>query len=463
MYDIFYVSKYKILPRRWKFFKQQYPTAQKIEQVTCFDDIKSKAFTKMFWIVWDDLNLINDFCLSNYHASKWDESYVHCFLNKETDYARGLTLFPKNYRVSDREFENRYYINKKEIEIIATQNVKKQYDCYILESYDQYLDIVDNSRTEMFWGQWPDIEITDSSVFELWYDPNNGKFDNDRKINHIFLHQTNNTTSYVNGLILFSVEQPISKKEFDRRYLVSKKEHNKLVSKHKLYDVFFISYDELNADENYQRLLSICPRTKRIHGVKGIHQAHIEAAKQSTTDMFWVVDGDAYIIDEFDFNLVYFSFSYEIDCVHVWKSRNPINELEYGNGGVKLLPQKLTLELDVCSLDMTTSISKKFKSMTQVSNETRFNTSEFNTWKSAFRECVKLASKKIFGHCDNETEERLNVWCTAGHNKKFGEFSIRGAIEGKDYGIKHISNPSALNLINNFEWLQNRFIEGKDL
>lgn len=449
MYDIFYVSKFKILPSRWKFFKQQYPTAQKIEQVTCFNDIKSKAFTKMFWIVWDDLEIINDFQLSNYHASKWDESYVHCFLNKETGYARGLTLFPKNYRVSDKEFENRYYINKKEIEILATQNFK--YDHYVIHSFEQYLDILSNSKTEMFWGQWPDIEIIDNSIFDLYYDPYNGEFDNDRKINHIFLHQINNTTSYVNGLILFSVEQPISKKEFDRRYLVSKKEHEKLVSKHKLYDVFFISYDELNADENYQRLLSICPRAKRIHGVKGIHQAHIEAAKQSTTDMFWVVDGDAYIKDEFNFDLVYYIQSYEADCVHVWKSINPINYLEYGNGGVKLLPKKLTLAVDVTSHDMTTSISKKFKIMDVVSNENRFNTNEFNTWKAAFRECVKLAAKIIPGQVNDETEHRLKIWQTVGIEKPYGRYAISGAKEGEAFGTENVDS---LHMINDFDWLK---------
>ena len=39
------------------------------------------------------------------------------------------------------------------------------------------------------------------------------------------------------------------------------------------------------------------PKAKRVHGVKGIHQAHIAAAKLVTTHMFWVVDGDAIVED----------------------------------------------------------------------------------------------------------------------------------------------------------------------
>ena len=63
-----------------------------------------------------------------------------------------------------------------------------------------------------------------------------------------------------------------------------------------MYDIVFISYQEPNADENYNKLLKRFPLAKRVHGVKGIHQAHIEAAKKACTKMFYVVDGDALIL-----------------------------------------------------------------------------------------------------------------------------------------------------------------------
>ena len=44
------------------------------------------------------------------------------------------------------------------------------------------------------------------------------------------------------------------------------------------------------------------------------------------------------------------------DAVHVWRSRNPINDLEYGYGGVKLFPRIATINVDVNKSDMTTSI-----------------------------------------------------------------------------------------------------------
>ena len=52
-----------------------------------------------------------------------------------------------------------------------------------------------------------------------------------------------------------------------------------------MYDMVFISYQEPNADENWDKLKSRFPLARRVHGVKGIHQAHIEAAKKSHTHM----------------------------------------------------------------------------------------------------------------------------------------------------------------------------------
>jgi hypothetical protein len=217
------------------------------------------------------------------------------------------------------------------------------------------------------------------------------------------------------------------------------------------YDIIFISYQEPNADENFAKLKARFPRAQRVHGVKGIHQAHIAAAKKSFTKMFWVVDGDAEIVDTFNFDYVADAWSQE--CVHVWRSINPVNGLEYGYGGVKLLPKALTAKMDITKPDMTTSISPLFKAIDEVSNVTKFNTDPFNSWKSAFRECVKLASKVIDRQDENETVLRLHRWCTVGSDLD----AIAGAIAGQIYGTTHKDSVDALKKINDFEWLQEQF------
>ena len=219
-----------------------------------------------------------------------------------------------------------------------------------------------------------------------------------------------------------------------------------------MYDIVFISYQEPNADANYATLKAKFPMAKRVHGVKGIHQAHIKAAKKCFTKMFWIVDGDAVVNNSFNFD--YVVPEHQLDHVHVWRAKNPINGLEYGYGGVKLFPRQMTIDMDTSKADMTTSISSQFIAVEETSNITAFNTDPFETWKGAFRECAKLSSKTILRQNDEETESRLNIWCTKGGERRCGDFAIAGANAGREFGI---SNMADLNLINNFEWLHEQF------
>lgn len=192
------------------------------------------------------------------------------------------------------------------------------------------------------------------------------------------------------------------------------------------------------------------PISRRVHGVKGIHQAHIAAATKCRTKMFWVVDGDSTILDSFDFHDPAELWKPE-ESVYVYQSQNPINGLSYGYGGIKLLPRERTINMDTTTVDMSTSIGNYFNSVKQIASVTNFNTDPFNTWKSAFRECVKLSSKIIDRQVDSETEERLDTWCTVGADKPYGEYAIAGAKLGRQWGL---DNPNSLNQINNFNWLE---------
>jgi len=449
MYDIFYVSNTAENDAGWQQLKQRYPTAQRLENITSFDQIKKQAFTKMYWVVWDDIILDDNFNLTEYRATAWDDTYIHVFKNGE--FFDGLCLVPKTLSISTREFKHRFYTAKKEINIAAS--TPKPFDVFNIDTFEDYQAALANTTSEMFWVIWPEIEMIDNSIFDFYISHHDVY---NRNENHVFKMLLNNVETY-NGLMLLSKNKPVIKKEIDFRFLVTKKEHDVLVSQLRLYDIIFISYNEPNADENYNTLLNRFPRAKRVHGIKGIHQAHIAAADLSETEMFWVVDGDAVIADDFNFDHQVTNF--ERDIVHVWRSQNPINNLVYGYGGVKLLPKKLTLRVDVDSPDMTTSISKRFKAMPAVSNITAFNTDPFNTWKSAFRECVKLSSKVISGQVNTETEERLETWCTSWISDDIPNvvWAIEGARDGRVYGSENRENKEALAKINDFAWLNEQF------
>lgn len=220
------------------------------------------------------------------------------------------------------------------------------------------------------------------------------------------------------------------------------------------FDIIFLSYDEFTADENFNKLLRRFPRAKRINGVKGICEAHKSAARISETSMFFVVDADAQILPTFDFKK--FPAHLDINTVYVWHSRNPVNNLEYGYGGIKLFPKHAVLSYEGHPVDFTTSVADYMNVIEEVANITCFNTDAFSAWRSAFRECVKLSTGVINGQLSKETEERLNIWCSVGQGE-FANFVIAGANAGRDFGTAHKDQPDMLRLINDFGWLEKKF------
>jgi hypothetical protein len=223
-------------------------------------------------------------------------------------------------------------------------------------------------------------------------------------------------------------------------------------------DVVFISYHEPNAEENWQRVLEKAPWAKRVDGVAGIFEAHKAAAELSDTDMFYVVDGDAYLTDQWQFN--YQPGLFDRDCLYIWSSKNPINDLVYGYGGVKLFSKSKFMKTKKKDyIDLSTTIMPKLKVISKVSNETRFNVDEFSTWRSAFREAVKLRINIVMNSlgCE-ESKLRLEKWSTLGADREYGQFSM----DACQHAVKFVDenyNPSykKLTKINDRLWLEQEF------
>jgi len=213
-------------------------------------------------------------------------------------------------------------------------------------------------------------------------------------------------------------------------------------------DVVFISYNEPNAEDNWARLLELVPYAQRVDGVEGILQAHKAAAKLAQSDMFFVVDGDAYIENARVFD--YQPDIFDRDCTFIWHSRNPVNDLEYGYGGVKLFPRKAVIKARTWkTLDFSTTVNEKIKVIETVSNINQFNVDAVTTWRSAFRECVKLYSSGT-----EENLKRLEVWKSTGLQTEFGKYAIAGAYHAIDFVD---DCPDELAKINDRAWLDEQF------
>lgn len=212
------------------------------------------------------------------------------------------------------------------------------------------------------------------------------------------------------------------------------------------FDVFFISYDEDCAEENWRRVLKKAPQAQRIHGVKGIFEAHKQAASMAKSDMFWVVDADACLEPDWEFD--YKPSIFEFNCVHVWRSRNPFIEETYGYGGVKLFPTEEVKQMQTWENDVTLSVGENFKLMNQISCTSKFNNNALQAYRSAYRECAKLSYK-----ADPDSKRRLQAWLKPDKQQPFAAEVERGA---KD-GVAHFLLNHDMYLINNYEYLKSRY------
>eukprot|EP01037_Dinobryon_pediforme_P020827 gene20827-21537_t len=215
-------------------------------------------------------------------------------------------------------------------------------------------------------------------------------------------------------------------------------------------DVVFVSYEEPNADEHYQRLLSFVPEAKRVHKVAGVINAWSEAAKLASTSHFYLVEADNWILDGFTFD---WPETPPTADIYIWQARNAVNGLVWFNGGLKLMSRASVFSMDRQAVDFFNSMTGKRKIMPGAITETRFNASPFLAWRCGFREGTKLAAGLV-NHPG--LPEVLQTWQTVGADTPFGRWAILGARMGAKFGSEN-AGTDALRIVNDMTWLKAQF------
>ena len=223
-----------------------------------------------------------------------------------------------------------------------------------------------------------------------------------------------------------------------------------------MLDIFFLSYDEPNAEKNWRNLKSRFPHAKRVHGIRGIANAHIEACRKSNTGFFYVVDADAEILDTFDFK--YKPNEYDAEYVHVWHAFNPATGLDYGYGGVKLFHKSLFKDIKN-QLDFSTTLSKGLKVIPEIACITRFNSDPIRAFRGSFRESVKLFvtsnNHELSEEIKREARERLAAWVDPIPTCDYRQFIVAGATAGIVEARKRKNTQDDLLFINDHDLMLN--------
>jgi hypothetical protein len=217
--------------------------------------------------------------------------------------------------------------------------------------------------------------------------------------------------------------------------------------------IYFLYNDETNAEENLARLHVKASHALAVKSIGTIFESHKHIASLCQDDRFYVVDADCWIVDSFNFDK---QIELKPKSVAVFRAKNPINGLVYGHGGIKLFSKDCFSAERLDRPDMTTTLADHYIKLNILASEHRFNYNAYATWRTAFREAVKLSAGVNKNNNDTETKERLTMWCEAGIETELGYFAIQGA----RHGVAYAKSPDVdFNLVNNFAWLDSKFKE----
>ena len=218
-------------------------------------------------------------------------------------------------------------------------------------------------------------------------------------------------------------------------------------------DIVFLSYDELNAEENYKIISDRFPRTKRVHGVEGMDNALKEAARQSDTEWYYAVFAKTALHEDFDFSFKPDRF--QEPKHYIFHAKNMMNGLEYGHMGIVLYNKNIILGMtDDFGIDYT--MSAEHEVIPTVSANAVFNSSPYQTWRTAFRECSKLAQFNAETP-SIDSEYRLDVWTTQAKGE-YDEWCLNGANDGVEYYKQNAGNKTELMKAFRWDWLREYFV-----
>ena len=222
-------------------------------------------------------------------------------------------------------------------------------------------------------------------------------------------------------------------------------------------DIIFLSNGEACADANYEHLLKITKgldnNVVRLDGINGRVKSQHTAAKTATTPWYFLVNGKLKVNSTFDFN--WQPDRLQVPKHYIFNATNPVNGLEYGHQAIVANNKRLTLDTKGVGLDFT--LDSEHEVVPLNCGIATYNTSAWDTWRTAFREVIKLRHSGT-----DENKERLHAWLTIG-NGAFGEESKRGASDAMHYYDMVDGDFVKLKLSYDWAWLRTIYEKSIDL
>ena len=222
-----------------------------------------------------------------------------------------------------------------------------------------------------------------------------------------------------------------------------------------LQDIVFISYDEPDADANWEILYNRFPRARRVDGVAGMEQALEAAAEASDTPWYYAVFAKTKLCETFNFDFVPDYFQQPKH--YIFNSLNTVNGLEYGHMGIVMYNCegiRSVNKLGQFGLDYTMSFPNE--SIPILSCLGSFDQTPYHTWRTAFREAGKLAYfESVKPTVDGAY--RLDTWSTHATGA-YADWSLTGARDGVEFVKDSDYELASIKQAFRWEWLRDYFV-----
>lgn len=240
------------------------------------------------------------------------------------------------------------------------------------------------------------------------------------------------------------VKEHVKRELYDYPYIIT----NSKLAKSSTMDIVFLSNGETGAEENYEHLLrtthGLDNRVVRVDGINGRVAAYHAAAEASNTAWMFTVFAKLKVSNKFDWN--WQPDRLQIPKHYVFHAKNPVNGLVYGHQAMIAYNKKLTLANEGKGLDFTMDDEHEVVEIN--SGIAVFNTDEWSTWRTAFREALKLRA-----NTDDVSKNRLEFWLTVGSGK-FSQYSMDGAQDAVQYYEEVNGDFDKLKLSYEWDWLR---------
>lgn len=426
--------------KEFDLLQKQYPHARRIRYVdshlNVFKRICNLAKTPYVWIISSICDYSNfDF---TWHPAQWQEHMIHCFPSGNQQRGDTFYLSVSEFKKQEAELEILDWFNV--INYCSEQRLIRHTWPTVFYSGDNLVQEIKNHQFTAPYSFFSNLEnVYAEQNICMWREK-------DREI-------VSFTRSNATCIVPKDAKSYIKTQVYDYPYINTEK--NNYFREDPL-DIVYISNGEPN-EEEYWDILSRASYAKSnerrwIRGVDGRQAAYQAAARASTTPWFFAVFAKLRVEETFRFD---WQPDYFQEPKHyIFHAKNSLNGLQYGHMAMIAYNRDLILNTkEIVGLDYT--LSAPHQVVPLLSGVAEFNQDEWTTWRTAFREVLKL---KYFTENGGsiETHSRLKTWSTVA-NGKYADVCLKGAKDALAYYDEVDGDYEKLMLSFEWSWLRDRF------